>query len=132
LQQGNIHGIYIIGSGPNTATALEAALIMSESTKRNFNGMSLAQYDHGPKETAKNSIVIQIISKGPSYARSIKLRDTLIHAGAKVIQVEEADLEENYSVPANIIPFNFMAYNLSKLMDVGEMFLIGGKVTEVD
>lgn len=132
LKEGSIHGIYVIGSGPNYATAMEAALILSESTKRNFHGMSLAQYDHGPKETAKDSIVIQIVSQGPTYSRSMKLADTLTKAGAKILQVEESGLEENYSVPANIIPFNFMAYTLSKLFDVGEMFAIGGKVTEVE
>jgi glutamine---fructose-6-phosphate transaminase (isomerizing) len=132
LQEGSIHGIYVIGSGPNYATAMEAALILSESTKRNFHGLSLAQYDHGPKETAKDSIVIQILSQGPTYSRSMKLAETLTKAGAKVLQVEEPELEENHSVPANIIPFNFMAYTLSKRFDVGEMFAIGGKVTEVE
>lgn len=39
--------MYIIGSGPNIATALQAALILSESTKLNFTGIPIAQYDPG-------------------------------------------------------------------------------------
>ncbi len=89
LQQGKVNGIYIIGSGPNIATALQAALILSESTKLNFTGMPMAQYDHGPKETAKNSIVINVIAKGKSYERSKKLGATIKAAGAHVFTLEE-------------------------------------------
>ena len=64
-----IHGMYVTGSGPNIGTAYEAALLLSESTKLNFHGLPMAQYDHGPKETAKDSIVIQILAKGPAYER---------------------------------------------------------------
>lgn len=126
-----IHGIYIIGSGPNIATAMQAALILSESTKRNFTGMPMAQYDHGPKETASNSIVIQILAKGKSYQRSIGLSQKIITAGGYVITVEEPLVDENFSVLHNSVPFNFMAYYLAKQLNVSETFLVGGKVTEV-
>jgi glutamine---fructose-6-phosphate transaminase (isomerizing) len=39
MNQNHIHGIYILGSGPNIGIALNAALILSESTKKNFHGM---------------------------------------------------------------------------------------------
>jgi glucosamine--fructose-6-phosphate aminotransferase (isomerizing) len=132
LQTGNIHGIYIIGSGPNIATAMEAALILSESTKINFHGLPMAQYDHGPKETAKNSIVIQVISQGPAYGRSIKLSDKIRQAGAHVITVEEPGVEERFSILNNIVPFNFMAYYLAQKFNAGDTFTVGGKVTEVE
>ena len=126
-----IHGIYITGSGPNIGTAMQAALIMSESTKLNFNGLPMAQYDHGPKETAANSIVILIVAKGASYERTMKLSETIKAAGAYVITVEEPEAEEHFSILHNSIPFNFMAYYLSKKMEIGETFTVGGKVTEV-
>jgi len=126
----SIHGIYIIGSGPNISTALEAALILSESTKRNFHGLPMAQYDHGPKETAENSIVIQIISKGASYGRSLKLSDIISKAGATVITVEEPEADENFSILHNMVPFNFMAYYLAQKLNIKDTFLVGGKVTE--
>ncbi len=131
LQQGNVNGLYITGSGPNIGTALQAALILSESTKLNFNGMPMAQYDHGPKETAKNSIVINILAKGKSYDRTKKLADTIQSAGATVFLVEETDATENESVLHNIIPFNYLAYHLSQKLHVQDTFLVGGKVTEV-
>jgi glucosamine--fructose-6-phosphate aminotransferase (isomerizing) len=132
LQSGNIHGIYITGSGPNVATAMEAALILSESTKRNFHGLPMAQYDHGPKETARGSILIQILAQGQSYNRALKLSEKIRHAGAHVIHVEEPGVTENLSVVNNIVPFNFMAFYLAQKLNAGETFTIGGKVTEVE
>ncbi|MCY7353037.1 MAG: hypothetical protein LH606_20665 [Cytophagaceae bacterium] len=131
LTQKKIHGIYVTGSGPNIATALEAALILSESTKLNFHGLPMAQYDHGPKETAKNSIVIQILAKGKSYERTAKLSETIAAAGAAVLTVEEPEAAEHFSILHNIVPFNFMAYFLAQRLNIQETFLVGGKVTEV-
>jgi glucosamine--fructose-6-phosphate aminotransferase (isomerizing) len=127
----NLNGIYILGSGPNIATAFEAALILSESTKLCFTGLPMAQYDHGPKETASNSIVIQILAKGKSYDRAQKLTEMVKASGAHVFTVEEPETEENFSVLHNIVPFNFMAYYLAKKLNVTETFVVGGKVTEV-
>ncbi|WP_019943642.1 SIS domain-containing protein [Dyadobacter beijingensis] len=131
LEAGKVHGIYITGSGPNIATALQAALILSESTKLDFHGLPMAQYDHGPKETAQNSIVIQIMAKGSAYERTEKLSEVIRQAGAIVLTVEEAGVEEQFSVLHNIIPFNFMAYYLAEKLGVGQTFMVGGKVTEV-
>ena len=130
IQNEEIHGIYILGSGPNLATAMQAALILSESTKLDFHGLIMAQYDHGPKETAKNSIVIQIIAKGKSYKRSQNLTKIITASGAHVILVEEPEIEENFSVIHNMVPFNFMAYHLALKLGVTETFMVGGKVTE--
>ena len=131
LNNNQIQDIYITGSGPNIGTAMQAALIMSESTKRNFNGLPMAQYDHGPKETAKNSLVIQILARGVSYERTLKLTETIKAAGAHVITVEEPEAEEHFSILHNSVPFNFMAYYLAQKMGIGETFTVGGKVTEV-
>jgi glutamine---fructose-6-phosphate transaminase (isomerizing) len=124
-----IHGIYIIGNGPNVATAYEAALIMSENTKLCFTGLPVAQYDHGAKETAANSIVIQILSKGRSLDRAERLSRTISRSGALVMRIEEPDAEENFSVLYNIIPFNFMAVYLAGMLNVSGTFAVGGKIT---
>ena len=131
LQRGEVKSLYITGSGPNIGTALEAALILSESTKLNFHGLPMAQYDHGPKETAKDSVVIQIIGKGKTYDRAKQLSAVIQSAGAHVLTVEEPDATENESILHNIVPFNFMAYHLSQKLNVQDVFLVGGKVTEV-
>ena len=104
---------------------------MSESTKLTFQGLPMAQYDHGPKETANKSIVIAIVAKGKTYDRAMKLSATIEAAGARVLTVEEPEVEEDYSIINNIIPLNFMAYYLSRKLNVKDTFLVGGKVTEV-
>ena len=131
ITTGKIQGIYVIGSGPNIATALQAALILSESTKLVFTGLPMAQYDHGPKETAKNSIVIHILSKGPAYQRAVKLNETVTKAGAHVFTVENPAVSEHFSILHNIVPLNFLAYYLAQKLKVSETFTVGGKVTEV-
>ncbi|WP_375444794.1 SIS domain-containing protein [uncultured Fibrella sp.] len=127
-----IHGMYVTGSGPNIGTAYEAALILSESTKLNFHGLPMAQYDHGPKETAKDSIVIQIMAQGAAYERTLRLSEVIAKAGAHVFTVEAPDVEEHFSILHNIIPFNFMAYYMAEKLNIGETFVVGGKVTEAD
>lgn len=131
LSASNIHGVYITGNGPNVATAMEAGLILSESTKRSFQGLSMAQYDHGPKETATNSLVIQIMTQGKSYERALKLNDTIQAFGAEIMTVEAEGIEEQFSILHHIVIFNFMAFYLSDLLGIKEMFAVGGKVTEV-
>ncbi len=130
-----IHGMYVTGSGPNIATACEAALILSESTKLNFHGLPMSQYDHGPKETANHSIVIQIITSGPAFERTRNLSAKIAKAGAHVFTVELPDrvagvVSEQFSILHTIIPFNFMAYYLAVKLNIGETFVVGGKVTE--
>lgn len=130
LSQRPIHGLYVTGSGPNIGTACEAALILIESTKLNFHGLPMAQYDHGPKETAKNSIVIQILTKGETYERTLRLSETIAKAGAHVFTVEIPDAAPPFSILHTIIPFNFMAYYLARRLNVSDPFVVGGKVTE--
>jgi glutamine---fructose-6-phosphate transaminase (isomerizing) len=104
---------------------------LSESTKLNFNGMPMAQYDHGPKETANNSIVIQIVSEGPSFDRRIQLAQSIRKAGAHVMTVQEPAASEKLSILPNSVPFNFMAHYLSQLLGITELFSVGSKITEV-
>ncbi|QHT72059.1 SIS domain-containing protein [Rhodocytophaga rosea] len=132
LKKGPVSGLYVLGNGPNMATALEAGLILSETTRRNFHGLTIAQYDHGPKETAPGSVVIMILAKGPTYERSHTLAKQIQNAGAKVLFVEEPDTPELFSVLTNIIPFNFMAYYLAERLGITDMFSVGGKVTLVE
>jgi glucosamine--fructose-6-phosphate aminotransferase (isomerizing) len=126
-----INGLYITGSGPNIATALQAALILSETTKLNFHGLPMAQYDHGVKETAKDSIVIQITSKGRSLERTIELGETISAHGGHVFYVDEQELSEHESILSTIIQFNFLSIYLAARLGVTDTFLVGSKVTEV-
>lgn len=121
---------FITGSGPNIATALQAALILSETTKIGFNGIPLAQYDHGPKETALDSIVIHIMSREDDLNRLQQVSNGVKKAGANVFFVGDVDYPGDISVFTNIIPFNFLASYLADYIGVEEVFQVGNKVTE--
>lgn len=129
--QHNYKGTYIIGNGPNIGTVHQAAHILSEATKHPFIGMSVSEYDHGPKETAKDSVVIVIKSDGVSYRRTSKLFDLVENAGAHVFYYEEKDVPEPLSPITSIVPLMFMTYYLSKLFKIPKPFIVGNKITEV-
>ncbi len=123
-------GSYIIGNGPNIATVHQAAHILSEATKHPFIGMSVSEYDHGPKETAKDSVVIVIRSEGASYRRTNKLFELVENAGAHVFYYDDKDVPEAVSPITSVVPLMFMTYYLSKLFKIPKPFIVGEKVTE--
>lgn len=121
----------ILGSGPNVGTACQAALLLSESTRYPFVGMSLTQYEHGYKETAEKTAVIVINpSKGVLSERAGKLMDVLRDANATVFEINEPELDEVYSPFTSILPFFFMAGYLAHRLGIDEPFRIGNKITE--
>ncbi len=131
VKQKGFKGAYILGNGPNIATAYEAALILSETTKIPFTGMALAQYDHGPKETARDSIVIVIRTKGRARQRTDSLLKTIRAAGALTLPVEENDLPEPLSPFTTIIPLNLLAWFLAREKGISVTFEVGNKITKV-
>jgi glucosamine--fructose-6-phosphate aminotransferase (isomerizing) len=129
LSTGCCKGLTVVGSGPNWGTALQAALILSECSKFVFTGMSLSQYDHGPKETAHESFVIALLADGPARARTKGLLDKVESFGALTYILEEKRLAEALSPLALIIPLNFAAAYLARALGETIPFQIGGKVT---
>jgi len=125
-------GCYIIGNGPNIGTVHQAAHILSEATKYPFIGMSVSEYDHGPKETAKDSVVIVIKSDGVSYRRTHKLFELVENAGANVFYYEDKDVPEPISPITSVVPLMFMTYYLSKLLKISKPFMVGSKITEAE
>lgn len=122
---------YILGSGPNFGTACQAALVLSESTKFPFIGMSLAQYDHGFKETAEDAVVIVINpSKGKLFERTNRLMQILRSVNAKVFEINDSELDEIYTPFSSILPFYFMAGFLASNLGVSDPFQVGSKITE--
>jgi len=126
-----VNGIYILGSGPNLATAYQAGLILTECTKIPIISMALAQYDHGPKEAANHSLVLPIITEGPNRKRAYDLVGTIQTSGAKTILCEESNLPESLTPLTSILYFNFLAYYLAKELGIEQTFEVGNKVTTV-
>lgn len=131
ITEGRYKGFYVIGNGPNIATAYQGALMLSETLKYPTIGMSVSTYDHGPKETAKGSAIIVIKSSGPSYRRTNQLFKLVENAGAEVLYIEENDLPEGLSPITAIMPLNFLAHYLKENLHITKTFEVGEKVTEV-
>lgn len=132
IDTNNYKGSYIIGNGPNISTVHQAAHILSEATKFPFIGMSVSEYDHGPKETAKDSVVIVIKSDGAAYRRTNKLFDLVENAGAHVFYYEDKDVPEALSPITSVVPLMFMTHYLSKLLHISKPFEVGTKITEAE
>lgn len=126
------NGIYVMGNGPNLGTSYEASLILTETTKIPVTPMAISQYDHGPKESARDSIVIVIKTGGGSEKRMGHLLEAVKKAGATILLWEEKDTEEYLSPFTAIMPLNCLAYFLSKKLDIPETFSVGNKVTTVN
>ena len=124
-------GIYIIGSGPNIATANHAALILSKVSKVPVMSMSVSQYDHGHKETAKNCCVIAINHEGPDFQRTKNILKTIKNAGGKVFELNRPMVETVFSPLTFSIPFCFAAYYLSEKLKNYNPYIVGDKVTLV-
>ncbi|MGF1638882.1 MAG: SIS domain-containing protein [Cyclobacteriaceae bacterium] len=125
-------GLFIIGNGPNIATANQSALILSESTRYGFAAMPVSQFDHGPKESARNSVVIAIDTPGPGSVRTQRLLQLVKNAGGLVIHLQEDEIAENFSPITTIMPMNFLTYHLAKKLSISKTFSIGSKVTEAE
>jgi glucosamine--fructose-6-phosphate aminotransferase (isomerizing) len=131
MRQYSTKGLYVIGSGPNHGTALQAALTLSETTKLTWVGMPVAQYDHGPKETANNTVVVILNAHGKDAERIAALKGTLAaHSNALIIEVEEKSPEILSPIPL-IARLNWLMNYLADELEVGDTFALGGKVTKV-
>lgn len=125
-------GIFIIGSGPNVATANQAAIVLQQATKMPVIAMPAAQYDHGHIETAKNSLVIGINHEGPDYQRTKNILKTVINAGGKAFELQRPMVESVFSPLTFSIPFMFAANYLSERLKVNNPFKVGEKITKAE
>lgn len=127
---GKWKGAYILGNGPNLGTAMQAALVLTESSGIPFQAMSLAQFDHGPKESAPGSLVF-IISTGSVYEkRRAALVPLLQASGGHIVIRDAGGIAEHLSPLTAIMPFFFACHYLSGMMNRDNPFVIGGKITE--
>ena len=132
LAEHQVTGLYVIGSGPNIGTAYQGALTLSETTKLAWIGMPVAQYDHGPKETADDSVVIILNAGGKDAKRIRALHQVLSQSNAMVAEVTVTSLSETLSPVLLITQLNLVMDYLADALGVGDTFQLGGKVTRVD
>lgn len=132
INNNKINGMYVIGSGPNMGSAYQVALTLSETTKYSWNAMSVAQYDHGPKETAEGTIVVILNSHGKDKKRIDGIKLKLKKVNCLVVEILETEVDEKLS-PITLLPRgNMYMDHLADFLEVGDTFELGGKVTTVD
>ncbi len=124
-------GIYILGNGPNLATARQVALVLSQMTKMPFIPLSVSEYDHGFKETASNSLVFIINPTGDAeFERTAELSKTIEKAGAKIYNLLDSGVEYNFSPLVYPLPFYFASDYLFKKLKVKNTYIVGSKITQ--
>ena len=124
-------GFYVLGSGPNIGTAYEAALTLTETTKLPWNGMPIAQYDHGTKEAGAKSVIIACDGYGNAN-RIDEISVSLRSSEALFIRLEEPEVAEILSPIPYIFELNLIMNFLADHLGVKDMFQFGGKITTVD
>lgn len=71
--------------------------------------MSVAQYDHGQKETAENNVLIILNSCGKDKRRIEAIKALLQQkTNAFVLEIIESDLSESLSPLTLIVQLNFL------------------------
>lgn len=131
IRKRKVKSITVLGSGPNYGIACHSALLLSETTKFQFIGMALSQYEHGFKETVEDSVVIILNPlKSVLFERTRQFSLFLEEAGAQVFEITEPELDETLSPFTTIMPIFFMASYLAEKLKITEPFLVGEKVTQ--
>jgi glucosamine--fructose-6-phosphate aminotransferase (isomerizing) len=121
----------ILGSGPNVGIASHAALMLSETVRYPFVGMSLSQFEHGYKEAAEDTVALVINpAKGVMHERTKKLMNLLRQVNAHVYEINDREIDELYSPFTAAIPLYFMAEYLSSKLHISDPFQFGNKITE--
>lgn len=132
LKSHQIKGLYVVGSGANIATACEGALTLSETTKLSWIGMPLAQYDHGPKETADDTVLVILNGNGKDLKRINLVKEIMEKkSNAQIVEFEEKNLPEELTPITLIVRLNFLTYYLAELLQIDSTFKIGGKITKI-
>jgi glucosamine--fructose-6-phosphate aminotransferase (isomerizing) len=121
---------YFIGGGPNTATALEAALKMNEANHTRTVGMNCEQFLHGPWAGLEPSDVVFVIAPpGPAHERCLAVARAAKEVGAPVVAlVRDNDREisalaaETIAIPdfhellspiLTVVPLQLFTYHLA-------------------
>jgi glucosamine--fructose-6-phosphate aminotransferase (isomerizing) len=123
--QDTVDRFIFVGSGPNVATALEAALKMKETSYAAAEGFGLEQFLHGPWVSLDRSqMVLLIAPKGPSYQRYFDLLSVCNRLKVPSVAITDdkhikelashcvwmEDISEELSPLTYIIPLQLFAY----------------------
>ncbi|WP_062109965.1 SIS domain-containing protein [Bacillus niameyensis] len=119
--------VFVLGAGPNRATAYEASLKLKEIVHLSASGWQLEEGMHGPWVSMKeNDLVILIATKGSSFEKARKFVSAIKEIGTKVWVITNAesiegadyvtnipDVPENVTPLYTILPIYQFAYQLA-------------------
>ncbi len=124
--------LYILGNGPNVATADLASIVLSGVLRTPVPSMSVAQFDHGFKETSKNVLAVAINHDGPESKRTRQLLRTIRKAGGETFEINDTAVDPLYSPLIFPLVFFFAAEYLSKKLGLKSIYEVGTKITRVE
>jgi glutamine---fructose-6-phosphate transaminase (isomerizing) len=110
---------FFIGGGPNTATALEAALKMNEANYAGTVGMNCEQFLHGPWATLEpDDCVFVIALPGPAHERCLAVARVARDVGATVVALAREDDRDIAGLAAETIAIPPVDELLSPILTV--------------
>jgi glucosamine--fructose-6-phosphate aminotransferase (isomerizing) len=116
---------WFVGGGANTATALEGALKMSETTYATALGFNCEQFLHGAWGTmTADDLLVLVAPPGPSRARSLDVARVAREVGVPVLAVVGEDDREIAALAAETIEIAQVPELLSPLVAVVPLQLL--------
>ncbi len=134
---------WFVGGGPNTATAYEAALKMSEANHSTALGFNCEQFLHGPWAALDaEDVVFLIAPPGPSRERCLAVARVATEVGAALVALapeDDRDLAalatETIAIPPvsellspilTVVPLQLFTYHLALARGVNPDTMRGG------
>ncbi len=94
--------LFVIGRGPSLAAVKTGSLIIKESAKFAVEGMSAAQFRHGPLELADEHLTVVVLAgSGESHSLNERLAIELRDYGATVVWLDAA---KHDTLPTILMP----------------------------
>jgi glucosamine--fructose-6-phosphate aminotransferase (isomerizing) len=121
---------WVLGGGPNVATAYEAALKLSEAAHVSAIGAEIEQFLHGPWAAVEPGDLVAVIAlAGPAHPRALMAARAAREVGAAVLTLAEPSdglaatvAGETIAIPATaevlspiltVVPLQLLAYHLA-------------------
>jgi len=116
---------WIVGGGPNAATAYEAALKLNEAAWTPAIGLGCEQFLHGPWAAVEpEDVVVLVAPPGPSHARCADVARVAADVGAALVALVAEDEREIAALAAETIALPPVAELISPIVAIVPLQLL--------
>jgi glutamine---fructose-6-phosphate transaminase (isomerizing) len=116
---------WVVGGGPNAATAQEAALKLNEAAWTPAIGLACEQFLHGPWAAVEpEDVVVLVAPPGPSRARCADVARVVAGVGAALVALVAEDDREIAQLAAETIALPAVAELLSPILAIVPLQLL--------